>query len=99
MENSETKPDIYCDGVQMGLTAFDVMMWLMQRPSLAPQIGKPPAEVAPLHVGTIRMSLEQAKVLAIMLRKNLKQFEDQTGLIPMHPQMMKDLGISKAEDW
>lgn len=88
--------DIYCDGVQMGMTPFDVMLWLMQRP---PSIGAPGTEVKPIHVGTIRMSLEHAKVLAIMLRKNLKDYEDNTGKIPMHPDLMKKLGISKEEDW
>ena len=95
-EKSEGIPDIYCDGVQMGMTPFDMMIWLLQRP---PGVGGPGTEVKPIHVGTIRMSLEHAKVFAIMLRKNLKQYEDQTGQIPMHPDLMQKLGISKAEDW
>ena len=95
-EKSERVPDIYCDGVQLGMTPFDMMIWLMQRP---PSVGGPNIEVKPIHVGTIRMSLEHAKVFAIMLRKHLKNYEDQTGQIPMHPDLMKNLGISKSEDW
>lgn len=96
-EKHDETPDIYCDGVQMGMTPFDMMIWLLQRP---PGVGSPGAEVKPNHVGTIRMSLEHAKVFAIMLRKNLKQYEDQTGgKIPMHPDLAKNLGISKEEDW
>ena len=92
-EKHEDIPDIYCDGVQMGLTPYDVMIELLRSP---PVLG---AEGKPVRVGTIRMSLEHAKVFAIMLRKNLKNYEDTTGQIPMHPNLMKDLGISKAEDW
>ena len=96
-EKSENKPeevpDIYCDGVQMGLTPYDVMIELLRRP---PVLG---GDVKPLRVGMIRMSLEHAKVFAIMLRKNLKNYEDTTGSIPMHPDLLKQLGISKAEDW
>ena len=95
-EKHEEIPDIYCDGVKMGMTPFDMMIWLLQRP---PSIGTQGTEVKPIHVGTIRMSLEHAKVFAIMLRKNIKEYEDQTGQIPMHPDLMRNLGISKAEDW
>jgi len=91
-EKPDEVPDIYCDGVQMGLTPYDVMIFLLRRPA-------DPAEKEPVRVGTLRMSLEHAKVLAITLRKNLKGYEDQTGKIPMHPELMKTLGISKEEDW
>lgn len=92
-DKSSEVPDIYCDGVQMGLTPYDVMIALLRRPPVVGGEGKPAL------VGTIRMSLEHAKVFAIMLRKNLKSYEDATGPIPMHPDLMKDLGISKSEDW
>lgn len=92
-EKHDEIPDIYCDSVQMGLTPYDVMIELLRRP---PVLG---AEGKPVRVGTIRMSLEHAKVFAIMLRKNLKSYEDTTGPIPMHPNLIKELGISKAEDW
>ena len=92
-EKPDEVPDIYCDGVQMGLTPYDVMITLLRRPPV------PGAEGKPVRVGTIRMSLEHAKVFAIMLRKHLKTYEDTTGQIPMHPDLMKELGISKAEDW
>ena len=92
-EKPDEVPDIYCDGVGMGLTPYDVMITLLRRPPV------PGAEGKPVRVGTIRMSLEHAKVFAIMLRKHLKTYEDTTGQIPMHPDLMKELGISKAEDW
>ena len=92
-EKPDDVPDIYCDGVQMGLTPYDVMITLLRRPPV------PDAKGELNRVGTLRMSLEHAKVFAIMLRKNLKTFEDATGKIPMHPELMKQLGISKEEDW
>jgi len=88
-------PDIYCDGVQIGLTPFDVMIELGRRPAGLP----PQADAKPVRVGTIRMSLQHAKVFAIILRKNLKAYEDATGPISMHPELRKQLGISKEEDW
>lgn len=96
-EKPDEMPDIYCDGVGMNLTPYDVMITLLRRPPAPGVEGKP--EGPPVRVGTIRMSLEHAKVFAIMLRKNLKGYEDTTGPIPMHPELMKQLGISRAEDW
>ena len=59
-------PDIYCDGTQMGLTPYDVMIFLLRRPA------DPSKQNEPVRVGTLRMSLEHAKVFAIILRKNLQ---------------------------
>jgi hypothetical protein len=45
------------------------------------------------------MSLEQAKVLAMMLRRNLKNYEREQGLeIALPPQLYAQLGIAR-EDW
>jgi hypothetical protein len=92
-EKIEEAPDIYCDGTAMAMTPYDVMIQLLRRPS------DPGKQSEHIRVGTLRMSMEHAKVFAIMLRKNLKAYEDQAGQIPMHPSLMKDLGISKPEDW
>ena len=95
-EKPDEAPDIYCDGVQIGSTPFDIMIELQRRPPGLPT----PADAKPVRVGTVRMSLEHAKVFAIVLTKNLKGYEDQTGqAIPMHPDLARQLGISKAEDW
>ena len=46
------------------------------------------------------MSLEHAKVMTILLRKVLKQHEDQQGTpIVLHPQIYTQMGISRQEDW
>ena len=51
-------------------------------------------------MATVRMSLEHAKVMAIILRKQLKQFEEQLGAeIPLPLQVYQQLGVSPKEDW
>jgi hypothetical protein len=46
------------------------------------------------------MSLEHAKVMAIILRKQLKQFEEQLGAeIALPLQVYQQLGVSPKEDW
>jgi hypothetical protein len=48
----------------------------------------------------MRMSVEHAKVMAILLTKQLKAYEQQLGQpIPLHPQLYTQLGISRQEDW
>jgi|GEM_PF-6608964 hypothetical protein len=107
-EAGEEITEITCDGVQIAMTPFDLTLWIMRRPATLPPAPLPqahpgsqavPTNVSPVTVGIVRMSLEQAKAFAIVLRKNLKSFEDQTGLIPMHPAMLNAFGISKSEDW
>ena len=51
-------------------------------------------------VATIRMSLEHAKLMAIILRKQLRQFEQQLGQeIALPAQVFQQLGLSPKEDW
>ncbi len=93
-EKFDEVPDIYCNSAEMGITPYDLLIEL-QRTSPA-KSGEP--NVVP--VGRVRMSLEHAKVFAIVLRKNLKGYEDQTGgPIRVHPNLLKELGISREEDW
>ena len=93
-EKPEVVPDIYCNAVQMGISPYDLMIELQR---VSPSQG---GEEKPLLVGRIRMSLEHAKVFAIVLERTLRGYEDQTkGAIPVHPNVLRELGISKAEDW
>ncbi len=86
-------PDVYCDGTQVLLSPFDLILQLTQR---APAVGTEP----PRTVAYVRMSLEHAKVIAIILRKVLKSHEDQQGsAIVLHPQVYQQLGLSPQEDW
>ena len=89
-------PDIYCDGVVTAVTPYDVILQLQRRPKENPS----GATQLPDLVGCVRLSLEQAKVLCIVLKASLKALEDSQGTaIPLHPQVRQPLGISKNEDW
>ena len=87
-------PELYTDAVQIGVSPFGVTLAFAMQP--AGQTGTLP----PIKVCNLRMSLEHAKVLTILLRKHLKSFEGNMGAdIPLHPQLIQQLGISKMEDW
>jgi hypothetical protein len=85
---------IYSDGVQVGCAPFTVALTFTV--SAAPSKGN----ALPTLVADIRMSPEHAKVMAIILRRQLKEFEQQLGReIPIHPQVKQQLGLSPTEDW
>jgi hypothetical protein len=88
------EPILYSDGVQVSVSPFTVTLGF----TVAPQ-GQPGTQV-PIPVATVRMSLEHAKVMAIILRKQLKQFEEQLGQpVALPPQVYQQLGASPKEDW
>ncbi len=93
MMNDDPDP-VYSDGLSVGCAPFTVtLMFTVSNP---PNRGNLPPKV----VADIRLSPEHAKVMAIILRKQLKDFEQQLGRpIPLHPQVMQGLGISPTEDW
>jgi hypothetical protein len=85
---------IYSDGVQVGCAPFTVALTFTVSPT--PSKGNQLPQV----VADVRMSPEHAKVMAIILRRQLKDFEEQMGRdIAIHPQVMQQLGLSPAEDW
>ncbi|MGH7613736.1 MAG: DUF3467 domain-containing protein [Gemmatimonadales bacterium] len=86
-------PEIYSDGVQIGLGPFGAVLSFTLQP-----IGQTGPSLT--QVCIIRMSIEHAKVLAILLKKQVKQYEGQLGEeLPIHPQVYTQLGISRQEDW
>lgn len=86
--------DVYCDSTQISTSPFDLSLYLYQR------VGVPNSSQPAKQVGCIRMSLEHAKVLTIMLKKSIKQYEDSQGTpIILHPGALQGAGISKEEDW
>ena len=88
---------MYCDAVQVSLSPFDVVLHLCQRTTVP---GAPHLPSTPNQVGCVRMSLEHAKVMSIVLRKSLKCFEDTLGCpIQIHPEACRVIGISLEEDW
>ena len=92
--DSQSTPEFYADGAQIGLGPFGAILSFTMQPAGGP------GTLAPIRVCNMRMSAEHAKVLAILLRKHLKTYEQQLGQeIPLHPQLYTQLGISKQEDW
>jgi hypothetical protein len=87
-------PDVYCDTAQINLSPVDMILLLSRR---SPRIGT--TEPA-TPVGYIRTSLEHAKILAIILRRTLKKYEDDLGSpIQLPLTIYQQLGISPQEDW
>ena len=88
------EPIVYSDGIQVGISPFTVTLGFTVAPPV--QAGTQAA----IPVATIRMSPEHAKVMAIILRKQLKQFEQQLGQeIALPHQVFQQLGVSPKEDW
>ncbi|RJO61257.1 MAG: hypothetical protein C4542_06720 [Dehalococcoidia bacterium] len=86
--------NIYTDGVSIGVSPFTVQLAFTMAP---PGQG---GTMAPVPVVNVRMSLEHAKVLAMLLKRQLKAFEDAMGTpIQLHPQIYTQLGISRQEEW
>jgi hypothetical protein len=84
------------------MTPYDILLLLQrnkpsvqQRPGLSPEI-----TVASEQVGIVGMSLEHAKVLTMLLKRKLHDYEQSTGTkIPVEPTVAQKLGISREEDW
>lgn len=86
--------NVYSDGIQIGVSPFTVTLGF----TLAPQAQ--PGTQVPTPVATVRMSLEHAKVMAILLKRQLKQYEEQLGTgIALPAQVYQQLGVSAKEDW
>ena len=90
---SET-PELYADGVQIGLGPFGAIL------SFTMQVAGGSGSLAPIRVCNMRMSIEHAKVLAMLLKKQVKVYEQQLGQeVPLHPNLYTQLGLSRQEDW
>src|SRR5690349_14073255 len=92
--DAQQVPELYADGVQIGLGPFGAILSFTMQPAGGP------GTTHPVRVANMRMSVEHAKVLAMLLKKQLKVFESQLGQeIPLHPQLYTQLGLSRQEDW
>lgn len=94
MPETANVPDFYIDGVALMMSPFDLtLQYTRRKPG---QDNKTETET----VGLVRMSLEHAKVMAMILRKALKAHEDAQGApIALHPQIYQTMSLSKTEDW
>ena len=96
MPDANDVPDIYADQMQISVGTFGVSITFgLSEPH--PPIGGPPSAATPQ--ARVRLSLHHAKVIAMLLRKNLKSFEEATGTDIQIPQRVyASLGIAE-EDW
>ena len=88
-------PEIYTDSFRLTIGVYGVAFTLGVNPP-HPEPSKP---TVAKELAVIRMSLENAKVLAMLLRQNLKGYEHAQNLeIPLPPGLYTQLGIAQ-EDW
>lgn len=89
----EEVQEYYADGVEINL----VMPWTVALTFSVKGIG-PQAE--PKRIAIVRMSPEHAKVVAMLLKKQIKGYEMNTGAnINLPHDMYSKLGLSPTEDW
>jgi hypothetical protein len=91
----EKVPDLYTDGVQITVSPFGITLSFAMQPA-----GQSGQMAAPIRVCNLRMSLEHAKALSMILRRQLKNYEvNLGGEIPLPHQVYQQLGLSEKEDW
>ena len=91
----EAIPDLYADGIQVTTTPFGVGMTF----SLREAHPNPTQPTQSEPIATIRMSPEHAKIMAMMLIKQLRAHERDNGIsIAIPSSIYTHLGLAE-EDW
>jgi len=86
-------PEFYSDAVEINLT----MPWTV---ALTFSLRSTETERKPVPVARVRMSPEHAKVLAMLLRRQLKNYEqDSKSEINLPADLYAKLGLVSFEDW
>ncbi len=88
-------PDVYADQVGLHIGPFGCTL------NFSASLALPPAGggVAGEPVSTVRMSLEHLKLMAFLVRRQLIQYERQSGVqIPVPQDVLNQLRIGR-EDW
>lgn len=94
-------PDIYFDRAQITTTVFGVNITLaLSEPHLRPSsTGKAEGILPTRDLLTVRTSLAHAKLLAMILRKQIKHYErENKTAIDIPQEILKGLDL-KTEDW
>ena len=95
MPDMDPTPEFYADGFQVTTTPFGVNMTF----SLREPHPNPTKPVATNDMATVRMSPEHAKIVSMMLIKQIRTYEREAGLTIALPQeVYAQLGIAE-EDW
>lgn len=87
--------DVYCDTFMVTTTSYGAnLSFNLSTPH--PEQTKP---VPPERIGTVRMSNEHLKVMAMVLVRQIKKMEADTGIkIDVDSRVLNSLGIAR-EDW
>jgi hypothetical protein len=94
MATESEVPEFYVDQFTVTAGTYGLTMTFgLTPPHPAPGQAAPSREVARL-----RMSLEHAKVMAMILRRQLKRYEEEMAPINIPMKLSANLGIS-PEDW
>ena len=88
-------PDIYVDQMRVTMGTFGVNLTF----SLAEPHPSPGSQIKVEEKVRLRMSLEHAKITAMMLRRQLKEYERASGTVVEIPSnVYTGLGLA-SEDW
>ena len=88
--------DVYSDQLGINLGPFGCSLNFAVSPAVPPAGG---GAIPGQAVATVRMSLEHLKLMAFMLRRQLLQFEETSGVqIPVPQDVLNQLRIGR-EDW
>jgi hypothetical protein len=88
--------DVYCDQFSLNVNPYGITMNFSISSPIPPSPGSAPQSE---RVSTIRMSHEHLKVMAFILRRQIIQYEQQTGVdIQVPVEVLNGLRISR-EDW
>ena len=94
-QHPDPVPDFYADAFQVTVTPFGVNMTF----SLRDPHPSPARQVPGTDVARIRMSPEHAKIVGMMLTRQIRDYERQSGIkIAIPSQVYAQLGIAE-EDW
>ncbi|MEJ5222448.1 MAG: hypothetical protein WHT63_10640 [Tepidiforma sp.] len=89
-------PEVFSDTFEFTFTAYGLAIAFGARPVRQPSDG---AAAEPGDRAVVRMSLEQAKVLAMLLRRELNRYEVAAGIeIALPPEVYQSLELD-PRDW
>lgn len=82
----EEVPDFYVNQVRLLTSQYELLF----------RFGlKSEPEEEPKETVHIRMSLQHAKVLTLLLMQQIRSYEKDIGEIKLHPNLIKELGINE----
>ncbi len=94
-DSQDQTPEVYADAFQVTVSPFGVSLTF----SLREAHPAPAQQGQARPVSTVRTSLEHAKVIAMLLKRQLRNYEESNGIVINIPaQVYTQLGIAQ-EDW